>query len=304
MNISNKELCINFGRTIVEEFEFVDAYEAIEDTHLSAEFDEPSGAFILGEPGTGKTAVLNAYLKDNPPQSLEDREHVPVVFINATSTPSIHNFAKKLIGALDNTNSIPKNLEDKQRRLLVLKEQLGLQLVIVDEFHDMQTNARSPADTAVVNFVKYLLSQLKVAVIVAGLPCSEEVLKVDHQIATRCSDTVHLTPFSAHDKNAANRFQMYMDGILELYPHKFEDVKPDELLLRVLLATAGNKRSINRLLQYAALKTRQGTATTLEILDLSWNKKINENIRISPHIKPFEAKIKKVEAALKKEGFL
>lgn len=302
MNIINQ--IADFDNAIIEEDDFNDAYELIEYVHSSFAYKQPSGAFILGEPGTGKTAVLESYLKDHPPIFSQERDNVPVVYINAASTPSIHDFAKILISALDPTGTMPKSIQDKQHRIQVLKQELGLELVIVDEFHDMLTTAKSPTNVAVVNFVKYLLSQLNVAVIVAGLPHSEDILREDLQIATRCCNTKHMIPFTALDEKEGSRFQMYVNGLLKVYPYPFEAMPTDEFLYRLLLATAGNKRSIKRLLQYTASKTLCGQVTTKQILHSAWSKVIDVNSRVCNDTNPFTATLNKVKKSLITGGLL
>ncbi len=294
----------DFDNAIIEEDDFNEAYKLIKYVHSSFSYNQPSGAFIVGESGTGKTAVLESYLKDNPSSYNNERDHVPVVYINAASTPSIHAFAKILIKALDPTGAMPKSILDKQLRIEVLKRELGLELVIVDEFHDMLTTARSPMNTGVVNFVKYLLSQLNVAVIVAGLPHSEEILSADRQIATRCCNTKHMKPFTAINADEGCRFQMYVNGLLEVYPHQFEDMPTDEFLYRLLLATTGNKRSIKRLFQYAASETPIGKVTTKRVLDEGWNLVIDVDSRVCINTAPFKATLNKVKKALVKGGLL
>ena len=61
-----------------------------------------SYAFLLltGQSGSGKSTILDTYWDAHRPETLEDRERIPVLYFEVPAAPSISAFASQILAAL------------------------------------------------------------------------------------------------------------------------------------------------------------------------------------------------------------
>ena len=116
---------------------FVDGTSIDHDTHTTS-------MFISGAPGTGKTALVNAIIRD----LLAKNDHVKVISINCMALKSVDALWERIIEDLATTPRRKKSTSKKinsHDRLKALLSTLNTQWYVIDIIFHYRTHARAPS---------------------------------------------------------------------------------------------------------------------------------------------------------------
>jgi len=294
-----KPAALKFGNALVQDSDYMHAWSALEYTHMAQTID-PRCMLLIGHSGDGKTSILTRYQASCAVKKRHELSPQHVVLVTATSKLSVHNFASRVLRALGDPAPNTGTFASKEERLQCYKQKLGLELVIIDEFHDLLPKGYYDMRSGIVKFIKWLMVELKVSVIMSGLPLSEEILSIDEQIETRCNDIVEFTRFSMCNKEQTQRYASFIKSLMSEFPTSIKGLFSSDGsgLLRLLLATHGNKRRLKDLLIYAIQATPESDSTTQAILHDAWTHTVSRMIRNEAKALPFSSTLKQVKSSL------
>lgn len=294
-----KPAALKFGYALVQDFDYQHAWAAIQYTHMAQTLD-PRCMLLIGQSGDGKTSILNRYQASCSIKKTHELSPRNVILVTATSKLSVHNFASRILRALGDPAPNTGTFASKEERLLCYKQQLGLELIIIDEFHDLLPKGYFDMRSGIVKFIKWLMIELKVSVVMSGLPLSEEILSIDEQIETRCNEIVEFTGFNMCNKEQTQRYASFIKSLMAEFPTSIRGLFSTDGsgLLRLLLATHGNKRRLKDLLIYAIQTTPDTESTTQAILHDAWTRTVSKMTRNEAKALPFSSTLKQVKSSL------
>lgn len=305
MTVQFKPESIEFSDKLVKIDEFASAWQAIEYTHMFQRV-EARCAMLLGDSGNGKTSLIRDYMKAYEVDETDELSPRRVIHVTATSNVSIPDFASRILDALGDPESELGTMGKKQKRLKQYKKQLGLEMICIDEVHDLLPKSGYSQNSPVIKFIKSLMTDLNVSVILAGLPNAEGILDVDEQIKTRCKRVVNVHPFSMRGQDEKIKYAIFLKNLQKAYPYSLPGLisKDGHGMMRMLLATRGNKRNLKDLLTDAINVTPDGESTTFQVLHDAWMNTVPLEGRDTIKTGPFISPIKSVEDELGELGLL
>lgn len=141
-------------------------------TLLEREFARPRvirqpGIRIIGDPYSGKTAMIDKFLRDHPRIDRPDQEtdEIPVIRLEINS-PSIIVFLSNIVKALG-SNVLSSHEAGLARHLDACFGAIKPRMMIVDEVHVCLTGTRVQRDK-IWNYLKWIGNAHKVTVVLAG----------------------------------------------------------------------------------------------------------------------------------------
>lgn len=179
--------------------------------HYARGTQEPICFALFGESRTGKSRVLEECNFRHP--SLRDAEGlvVPILRVTTPSKPTVKGLAELMLGAMEDPKFDKGTEIAKTRRLVKLMREARTRMVVIDEFQHFVDKGSLKVMHHVADWLKTLVDDCKVALVVAGLPTCSAVLEQNEQLRGRFLSP-HVMPRFDWDKEA-DRIEFV--GILE-----------------------------------------------------------------------------------------
>jgi hypothetical protein len=239
--------------------------EKIERCHKSyARLGEPENLFISGITGLGKTTLCKIYLQRYP-HILNDVDDTKRVLYARTPTPAtIKNLASGLLEALGDPCSDKGTTVSITKRLKTFLKTCGVQLIILDEFQHLSGTENKIFQAA--DWLKALIEDSNVPIVVIGLPESIGVLNTNAQLNRRFSHRCELEPFGWKSTEDRKFFTSLLHTIdLKLpFPERSE-LASEDLKRRFLDASDGVFGDLIKLIRFAAQYSVEGNHQRIQI---------------------------------------
>ena len=220
---------------------------------------EPTNVLLTGEAGTGKTTACNAILTSRP-KSVVRREgvecvNVPAFYSLVPSPVTIRGVASAMLSALGDPAPNKGTALDLTYRLGILLQQCRTEVILLDELQHLLKQDMGKSDN-VKDWLKTIINEYKVPVIVVGMPECAEIISKDEQLARRFPRHYRLSdlPFGPSGKGPFRKFvatlsNAYLEYVeLEAMP----GFLAKEHALKVFAATGGNPANTTSLFKHAA----------------------------------------------------
>ena len=271
------------------------AMQAIKNTHSMSGI-VGTGMLLLGPSGVGKTRILESYTKSYLSQQndLETKtlSRRPILSIRVPASPTPKAILEKLLTAAGHpfpTSSTQSKLEIKLQA--VIKNQ-HVSLIILDEFQHMLKSQAQKSTRSVLNFIKVLMDENKLAVVMAGTPEALDSIQGFEELYQRFThEHIQLQPFSIDSPEETAKFSSYLMAcekiLLDLGIHSMP-MTSETNLARIYLTSGGKLRLINRLIVKAIQSAAEKSNLTLMDFALA-----NTNPPLNPKLgtfNPFKAK--------------
>jgi len=260
--------------------------------------------FILGDPGVGKSAILQRYVDSVTENETDEVSPKKAIYIAQTTNLSNEALASAILEKLGDPQPSQGKFAEQMKRIKNYKDRLGLQLVVIDEIQELMPTRSLHDRSKVISFIKLLMNTIGVAVVVGGLHKAENILFVDEQIRTRTTESIHIQPFNMKTDYEVKRYAQFIKEIMTKYPAKIPGLfsKSGEGLCRLLLATKGNNRVFKNLLAYAFSISESKDSISMDCLHLAWQPEASKPFATKNA--PFKSTIKAVKDELRELGLL
>lgn len=144
------------------------------------------GAIIWADTNNGKTSIIKRFEQLNPPDDNAEGDAIryPILRLQLPEKPDLRSFytdvLKKMNAIYRSSNQIG-NLRDQAIRLL---EECNVEMIIIDELHNVLL-ASEKAQEQIFVMIRYLINELKIPIVCAGLDTATIALQTDGQLANR-----------------------------------------------------------------------------------------------------------------------
>ena len=181
LGVSAAERIALAQKLIVLHPRFRDAVSLLERCHQSfAQPGEPACGALLGTSGVGKTSVVDHYSKLYAPYETETETRRPVLKVTLQPDARPKGIAADILLALGDPAWSSGTVQTLTNRAVRLLSRCGVQLIVFDEFHHLFDLERARVMTKAAQWLKVLIVNTRIPVVVCGMPEAEHVLRAEH----------------------------------------------------------------------------------------------------------------------------
>ncbi|MGM5022190.1 AAA family ATPase [Tardiphaga sp. 367_B4_N1_1] len=217
---------------------------------------------LLGNSGAGKTTILRRYAARFP--DVTENEHGdirPIVFVEAPKRTTPRQLAAAILSALSPGYKPPArwNTDDLVSEICFQCDEMGVQLIIIDEAHHIVDHRKDDGLEDAAEFVKSLLNRSGAQLVLSGLPRLATKLpktKTLKQLRRRMDHKEYLKPYNWSSKTGRTQFRT----LLALFEGALGLPQPSNLVefrtaARIYCATEGEigfvAKHLRKSLQFA-----------------------------------------------------
>lgn len=239
---------------------FKEILSAIDDCHHFSDLkDEPECLFLKGETGTGKTTILKSYAQAYPRQETPYGSIVPLLSISIPSPATVKSVVSKLLWELGDPAYDKGTTSNQTIRLIGLMKECEVSLVFLDEFQHFIDRDSAKVLKTVSDWLKNLILDTKVPVVLVGLPEAEAVFRFNSQLSRRFANRHNLSSFS-WSNDEGREFRTFLHAVeLQLPLISSSNLAQLEMALRFYYASDGVIAYVMKLVRYGThLALKQG----------------------------------------------
>lgn len=239
---------------------------------------EPECLLITGETGAGKTTLYKRYEQRFPRRVTEDGTIVPVLSVSIPVPATVKSMVTTLLVVLGDPAAEKGTVVNQTLRLKRLLEGCGVDLIILDEFQHFIDKDSKKILQNVSDWLKDLLNEAGIPVVLIGMPNSEEILEANKQLKRRFAARESLDPFGWGDTPGEQlefrKFLKVLDGRLPLLERS--QLADTDTAYLIYCATGGMVASVMKLVRRAtAIAIERGSEKlSLEILGQAYDERL------------------------------
>jgi Cdc6-like AAA superfamily ATPase len=253
---------------------------------------ESTGFFVTGPPGVGKTTLLRHYLGLHPRSRNEEGLRVPVLTCATPRPATAKSLAAMLLYNLGDPAASKGTTIGQTIRLYKLVEKCQVEFLILDEFQHFIDMESQRILLNVSDWLKNLLDETHLPMLLMGLPHSDEVLAANPQLERRFSSRQKLEPFSCKTTEEWNEFRSLLARVDELLPlNQSSHLADESMAMRLFYASRGVISSIMRIVRRATLLAIKGRneRLSMQLLSVAYKEELEGKSRPRPN--PFDRQI-------------
>lgn len=252
----------------------------------SRDSEEPICVALVGESRTGKSRVLEHIENMYPQYRSEDGRKIPILRIKTPSKPTVKGLVETFLYAIGDPLWRNRGSEiEKTDRLLTLLKKTGTTMVMVDEFQHFYDKTSHKVQHHVSDWLKILVDEAKLALVVAGLPSCMAVIDQNEQLRGRFAGVMNMPRFDWFDEVQQGEFVATLEAFQEgLSQHELPDLTSDNLAFRCYCASGGLIGYLAKILRQATWNAISENRKTIQLQDLAiayedaiWKNRLGEN---------------------------
>jgi type II secretory pathway predicted ATPase ExeA len=235
---------------------FVTAIQSVEESlMLYRETGIVERILIYGEAGSGKSTLCKAIVCRHPRYSQPDRDIVPVLAIDIPAAGNISGVAEEMLRVLGDPSPNRGTISAKTMRVVTLCRACKVELLLFDEAQHIYDRGAAATHYKVGDWLKGLVDQLNIPVVLLGLPPLQNLLQVNEQLRRRFGKRMSLALGQSETETIENECLQLFITLGNSLPVGLSpgDYSWQEMGLRLHYASDGRVHFIKRLL-YSALK--------------------------------------------------
>lgn len=215
---------------------------------------EPECLLVTGPTGAGKTTIREIYARRYPRRRTQEGAHIPVLSTSIPVPASPKSLVTRLLAALGDPLADRGTTVGQTLRLAHLLKACGVELIILDEFQHFIDRESNHILLTVANWLKDLLNETNVPVVLMGMPYSDVILRANAQLERRFGAVDRIEPFGWDTPGGQAEFRTFLrfvDGALPL--EAISGLCDQEMARRVHFASGGVVGSCMKLIRRAAV---------------------------------------------------
>lgn len=220
---------------------------------------DPTCLAIIGESRTGKTRALECFENKYPRFRVDEGKKVPILKIKVQSKPTVKGLVTELLHGLEDPLYGKKATEnEKTHQLICQLRNAETKLIFLDEFQHFIDQGTNKVQHHVTDWLKMVVDDTRVGLVVAGLPSSIAVISKNDQLVRRFQAPAILKRFNWLDQDDQNEFRSILYNIQNnLMPFSMPEMDSEEMALRMYVASGG-------LMGYVVKTLREATSLALQ----------------------------------------
>jgi hypothetical protein len=253
---------------------------------------DPIGLAIVGESRTGKSRTLEHFESRHPAVRTDDGRLVPFLRLKVPSKPTVKGLVTLLLYKLGDP-AYDKGTEISQTlRLIVLLEKAETRILALDEFQHFYDKTTRKVQHHVADWLKVLVDDARVGLIVSGLPSCLAVIEQNEQLAGRFMAPIHLPRFDWRNEDDRAEFTGILVGMGKiLSAFKWPKLDATAIAFRFYCATGGLIGYLAKLLKQATWNALDAGRHVIGLPELSaahHDALIKEEPGLQPGFDPFQ----------------
>lgn len=238
--------------------------------YAKAGAQEPVCMALIGESRTGKSRGIEVFMRAHPPVRLPEGRRVHVLYISVPSRPTVKALAELGLFQLGAADWERGTENAKTTRLAYLMRACEVLVLVLDEFHHFYDKSSHKVQHHVADWLKNLVADTKVALVVSGLPSLRSVIDQNEQLAGRFLSPVPMPRFNWLDDDHREEWRAILGAFTEGIGTKFDlpALDGDELALRMFCATGGLIGYLTKTLRQAVWDAVDHNRTVITLKDL------------------------------------
>lgn len=230
---------------------------------------DPRCLLITGESGAGKSRLLEEAI-GLPDISIEEGGVAPpFMYATIPSKPTVKGLSELLLNLLGDPAFDKGTEQVKTIRLRKLMKHVGVKVLVLDELQQFVDQGNEGVQHHLTDWLKGIVGSVKISLIVAGLPYSQQIIDMNKQLARRFYAPAHLVKFDWATQELRDEYVGILAAMQqEICEVKFPELSTPEMAFRMFCATEGNIGRLSNLLIEAAcyaVKTKD-REVTLKVL--------------------------------------
>jgi type II secretory pathway predicted ATPase ExeA len=258
------------NRLLILHPRFREAVNVLKRCHDSkSHSNEPVCGAILGASGSGKTSVVNHYIRQHPREETETATRQPVLKVTLQPEARPKGIAADILLALEDPAWSSGTVQTLTNRAVKLLQRCGVELIVLDEFHHLFDMERLKVMTKASQWIKVLIVNTGIPVVVCGMPESEHVLRAEHT-ERRFKERQTLHCFSWRTISGRHEFCGMLKKLDDSLPlAQASGLAEQELAGRFYLACRGVPDYLMTLVRGALTEALQRDSERIEMSDLA-----------------------------------
>lgn len=253
-------------RGIISYTQYIEAMERIAWLHIrSLNTGYPEGLLITGLSGAGKSTIKEEYERKYPKQDLGEITVIPVLVVETPPGPTVKNFAEAILLALGDPLHFQGSAEHKTQRIYYFLKLCKVELLMIDEFQHFIVHAKRNETLRVTDWLKNLINQARIPVVLFGLPISEKILRLNVQLARRFSARYYLRPFSIDGERETLEYRGVLKVIEEMLPLPSVPLSSPTMAKRFYYASFGLIDYIAKIVEQAVVRALKENSPSLMV---------------------------------------
>ena len=208
--------------------------------------------FLAGQTGVGKTTVYKTYALQYPRRVTESVTQVPILAVTIPAPATVKTVVTKLLWELGDPAYDKGSVGNQTIRLIGLMKDCGVELLILDEFQHFIDRDSAKVLKTVSDWLKNLILDTNLPIILVGLPEAEQVLRLksQSQLSRRFANRQILQPFFwQEDKGVEFRtFLHLLESNLPLV--NTSNLSEQDMARRIYYASDGVIAYVMKLIRY------------------------------------------------------
>lgn len=236
---------------------------------------EPQCLFITGDMGVGKTKMTERYERAHPRYETEDGTVVPVVNAAIPVPATVKGLATTLLKSLGDPAADRGTVVSLTFRLQKLIKDCRVELIILDEFQHVIDRDSLKILLTVSDWLKMLLNETKVPIVLIGMPSSITILEANPQLRRRFAAREKFEPFGWESSAQISEFRKLLKVIEDCLPlDESSNLADTDMAYRFHCASGGFINSVMKLIRYGTGKAIKDRADRLtpDILAVAYDK--------------------------------
>jgi type II secretory pathway predicted ATPase ExeA len=139
---------------------------------------------LIGPTNNDKSMIIEKFRRSHPPQSLPDREQIPVLAVQMPSEPSVSRFYTALLAALGAPLRPRARVAELEQLTLMLLCTVGVRVLVVDELHN-ELAGRGDVRREFLNLIRFLGNELRIPLVGVGTLEAYLAIRADDQLENR-----------------------------------------------------------------------------------------------------------------------
>jgi hypothetical protein len=258
------------NRLLILHPRFREAVALLERCHRSGrQGGEPACGALLGASGVGKSSVVAHYARLHPPGEAETATRRPVLTVTLQPDARPKGIAADLLLALGDPAWSSGTVQTLTSRAVRLLDRCGVELIVLDEFHHLFDSDRARVMTKASQWLKVLIVNTGLPVVVAGMPEATHVLGAEHT-ERRFKERLLLRCFTWRTPEGRREFCGMLKKLDDTLPlAEASGLAGPELAGRIYLACRGVPDYLMALVRGGAAEALQRRAERIEPGDLA-----------------------------------